>query len=114
MDKVDRILERQLSNPDFSMDDFASEMAMGRSSFYTKIHKVTGYSPNKYIRILRMKKAAELILTGKYTAAEVSYKVGIQDASYFGKSFREQFGISPKAYYKKATEDLNRDSNSGD
>ena len=110
MDKVDRILEVHLGNPDFSMDDFASEMAMGRSSFYAKIHNVTGYSPNKYIRILRMKKAAELILTGKYTAAEVAYKVGIQDASYFGKSFKEQFGISPKAYYKKAMEGLNQDS----
>ena len=104
MDKVDKILEKQLNNPDFSMDDFASEMAMGRSSFYNKVHKVTGYSPNRYIRILRMKKAAELILTGKYTAAEVAYKVGIQDASYFSKSFREQFGISPKAYYRQAFE----------
>lgn len=106
MDKVDKILNQQLSNPNFSMDDFASEMAMGRSSFYSKIHKVTGYSPNKYLRILRMKKAAELILTGNYTAAEVSYMVGIQDASYFSKSFREQFGISPKAYYKKVSEGL--------
>ena len=114
MDKIDAIIDKHLGNPDFSMDDFASEMAMGRSSFYNKIHKVTGYSPNRYIRILRMKKAAELILTGKYTAAEVSYKVGIQDASYFSKSFKEQFGISPKSYYKQAKAGLNPDNSQDD
>lgn len=114
MDKVGKVLEKQLSNSDFSVDDFAREMAMGRSSFYNKIHKVTGHSPNQYIRILRMKKAAELILTGKYTATEVAYKVGIQDPSYFSKSFREQFGISPKAYLKQATAGLNQDSSQDD
>ena len=114
MDKIDRVLEVQLANPDFSMDDFASELAMGRSTFFTKIKSLTGYSPNKYIHILRMKKAAELLMTGEYTSAEVSYKVGIQDASYFSKSFKEQFGMSPKAYQKQAKESLNRDNNQDD
>ena len=114
MDKVDRILEVQLANPDFSMDDFASEMAMGRSSFYTKIQALTGYSPNRYIRILRMKKAAELLMKGEYTSAEVAYKVGIQDASYFSKSFKEQFGMSPKAYQKQAIESLGKDNSRDD
>ena len=114
MDKINRILDVQLSNPDFSMDDFAAELAMGRSTFYTKINSLTGYTPNKYIRILRMKKAAELLMTGEYTSAEVSYKVGIQDASYFSKSFKEQFGMSPKAYQKQAKESLNRDNNQDD
>lgn len=114
MDKVDSIIDRQIGNPTFSMDDFACEMAMGRSSFYNKIRSVTGYSPNKYIMVLRMKKAAELIITGKYTAAEVGYQVGIQDASYFSKRFREQFGISPKAYYKKAMEDQDPDNSRDD
>ena len=114
MDKINAVLEKNLDNPNFSMDDFASELAMGRSSFYNKVHSVTGHSPNKYIRILRMKRAAELLLTGKYTSAEVAYKIGIMDASYFSKSFKEQFGISPKAFYKQAIEGLNRDSNSGD
>lgn len=114
MDKVDRIIEQNLDNPTFSMDEFASKMAMGRSSFYNKIHSVTGYTPNKYIRIVRMKKAAELILTGKYTGAEVAYKVGILDASYFSKSFKEHFGISPKAYYKKAMEGRIQDNSQDD
>lgn len=114
MDKVGRILDVQLANPDFSMDDFAAEMAMGRSSFYTKIQSLTGYSPNKYLRILRMKKAAELLMTGEYTSAEVAYKVGVQDPSYFSKSFKEQFGMSPKAYQKQAIESLDKGSSQDD
>ena len=114
MDKINAVLEKNLDNPNFSMDDFASELAMGRSSFYNKVHSVTGHSPNKYIRILRMKRAAELLLTGKYTSAEVAYKIGIMDASYFSKSFKEQFGISPKAFYKQAIEGLNRDNSQDD
>ena len=104
MSKVSEVLEKQLSNPYFSMDDFASEMAMGRSSFYSKIHSLTGYSPNKYIRVLRLKKAAELLMTGEYTSAEVAFMVGIQDPSYFSKSFKEQFGLSPKTYQKQAAD----------
>ena len=46
---------------------------------------MTGYSPNEYIRIIRMKKAAELLLENRYTVAEVSYKVGINDPFYFSK-----------------------------
>ena len=49
----------------------------------------------------RMKKAAELLKEGKYTVAEVSYQVGINDPFYFSKCFKQQFGISPSAFSKQ-------------
>ena len=104
MDRISAVLDKQLANPDFSMDDFASRMNMGRSSFYAKVHSITGYSPNKYIRILRLKKAAELLMTGEYNSSEVAFMVGIQDPSYFSKSFKEQFGMTPKAWQKQAAD----------
>ena len=59
-------------------------MGMGRTVFYKKLRGVTGYSPNEYLRVVRMKKAAELFLTERnLTVAEVSYKVGINDPLYF-------------------------------
>ena len=52
--------------------------------FYRKLRGVTGYSPNEYLRVVRMKKAAELLLSeDNLTVAEVSYKVGISDPFYF-------------------------------
>ncbi|NDW11471.1 hybrid sensor histidine kinase/response regulator [Bacteroides sp. 214] len=95
------VLEDNLSNSHFSVDEFATMMNVGRTIFYKKVKGVTGYSPNEYIRIMRMKKAAELLLTSRFTVAEVSYKVGIEDPFYFSKCFKIQFGVAPSVYMKE-------------
>ncbi|WP_321334164.1 two-component regulator propeller domain-containing protein [uncultured Bacteroides sp.] len=100
VDELHRILEENISNANFSVDEFASIMNIGRTIFYKKVKGVTGYSPNEYIRILRMKKAAELLLLGKLTVSEISYKVGIDDPFYFSKCFKSQFGVAPSIYQK--------------
>ena len=99
-DKLTRIVEEQLENPDFTVDDFASMMALGRTIFYRKVKGVTGYAPKEYLRVMRMKKAAELLLKTDVTVAEVAYQVGINDPFYFSKCFKAQFGVSPSAYQK--------------
>ena len=99
-DKLQSILEQQIGNSEFAVDDLASIMGLGRSTFYRKVRGVTGYSPNEYMRIIRMKKAAELLLENRYTVAEVSYKVGIEDPFYFSKCFKKQFGHSPSVYLR--------------
>ncbi|MBQ3070524.1 MAG: response regulator [Tidjanibacter sp.] len=101
MNRLNSTLEAQIENPNYSIEDFASEMAMGRSSFYNKVRSITGYSPNEYIRVIRLKRAAELLLTTQMTSAEISFKVGIHDPSYFSKCFKEQFGVTPKVYRKQ-------------
>lgn len=108
VDRLEAIVEKNLSKPDLSVDEFAQLMNLGRTMFYRKLRAVTGYSPNEYLRIVRMKKAAELLLSDEnLTVAEVSYKVGINDPFYFSKCFKNQFGISPSVYQKgdKALED---------
>jgi len=66
--------------------------------FFKKIKYLTGYSPNEFIRVRRMKKAAELLKTYKYNVSEVSYMVGINDPFYFSKCFKAQYGCSPSHY----------------
>ena len=99
-ERLMEIVERQLGNPKFSVDDFAVEMGMGRTAFYKKVRGVTGYTPNEYVRIVRMKKAATLLLEGNFNVSEVAYMVGVNDPFYFSKCFKQQFGISPSAYLK--------------
>ena len=99
-DKLQSIMEQQIPNSEFAVDDLAAIMGLGRSTFYRKVRGVTGYSPNEYMRIIRMKKAAELLLENRYTVAEVSYKVGIEDPFYFSKCFKKQFGVSPSVYLR--------------
>lgn len=104
-DKLQRIMEQQISNAEFTIDEFAAMMGLGRTVFYRKTRGVTGYAPNEYIRIVRMKKAAELLSENRYKVAEVSYMVGINDPFYFSKCFKRQFGISPSAFLRGSEEE---------
>lgn len=97
-EKLTDVVEKNLKNPDFTVDDFASMMALGRTIFYRKVKGVTGYAPMEYLRVMRMKKAAELLLSSGDTVAEVAYEVGFNDPLYFSKCFKAQFGVSPSAY----------------
>jgi AraC-like DNA-binding protein len=101
VDKMHEILEAEITNAEFSVDDFAAKMGLGRTVFYKKVKGVTGHSPNEYLRIIRMKKAAEMLLTTSLTVSEVSYKVGINDPFYFSKCFKSQFGMAPSVYQKQ-------------
>ncbi|MDD3194210.1 MAG: two-component regulator propeller domain-containing protein [Paludibacter sp.] len=98
LQQVEETFEKHLSDPDFTVDDFARLLNTGRTLFFKKIKSLTGYSPNEFIRIRRMQKAAELLKTYKYNVSEVSYLVGINDPFYFSKCFKAQFGSSPSKY----------------
>lgn len=100
VEKLQAVLEMNISKSDFTIDDFAQKMGIGRTIFYKKVKGLTGSSPNEYIRIMRMKKAAELLLKENCTVAEVSYKVGFDDPFYFSKCFKLQFGLSPSVFQK--------------
>lgn len=89
-----------MGNAQFTIDEFAVLMKLGRTVFYRKVRGVTGYTPNEYMRIMRLKKAAELLAESGNTISEISYRVGINDPFYFSKCFKQQFGVTPSAYQK--------------
>ena len=74
---------------------------MSRSSFQRKLKALTGLSPVEFIRLTRLKKAAELLSTGNYRINEVSYMVGFNKPSYFSAMFKKQYGILPKDFINK-------------
>ena len=63
-EKLQTILEKQLDNPEFTIEDFASAVGVSRAAFFRKVKGVTGYTPNEYMRILRMKRAMESFAGG--------------------------------------------------
>lgn len=97
---IDNILDKHISEPDFSVDKFAQLAKMRRTIFYKKVKGVTGLSPNELIKVKRLKLAAELLLQGELTVSEVSYKVGYDDPFYFSKCFKKQFGCPPSKFGK--------------
>ncbi|GHT38717.1 hybrid sensor histidine kinase/response regulator [Bacteroidia bacterium] len=100
LDKMHVLIEKNMENINFSMDTFAQTIGMGRTNFYKKVKGITGHSPNEYVRILRLKKAAELLASSNLNVSEVAYKVGFDDPFYFSKSFKAQFGKTPSAFQK--------------
>ncbi|MFT3739496.1 MAG: two-component regulator propeller domain-containing protein [Breznakibacter sp.] len=96
--KVQEIVEKHLENAEFSIDDFAREANMGRTLFYKKIKGITNLSPNEYLRVVRLKKAAELLRSTEFNVSEIAYKVGFNDPYYFSKCFKEQFKIKPTQF----------------
>jgi len=100
LEKMHVVIENNIDNIEFSVNEFAKALGIGRSIFFRKMKNVTGYSPNEYLRMTRMKKAAELLTTTKLNISEVSYKVGINDPLYFSKCFKMQFGKTPSQYKK--------------
>jgi len=100
LNKLNLIIKERMSDSGLSVDELAGEVNLGRTIFYRKVRGVTGYSPNEYIRIIRMKKAAGLLLQGNYNVSEVSYRVGIENPIYFSKYFKEQFGVLPSTYLR--------------
>lgn len=83
------------------MDDVADALYMSRSSFYRKIRGLSDLTPNDYLRLERLKKAAELLQEGKYPVSEICYLVGFNTPSYFTKCFLKQFGVLPKDFAGK-------------
>lgn len=93
-------MEEHIIDTDFSISDFAREMGMSKSLLYTKFNAVTGYSPNDFVKITRMKKAVSLLKEGRYNINEVASLTGFDEASYFTTSFKKIYGKTPKQFIK--------------
>lgn len=98
IDKVDMLISQHIDDPDFNIDQLANALCMGRTKLFGMAKKLLGMSPNKYIQNERMRVAAELLTEGELTVSEVSYRVGIQDPSYFNKCFKARYGVVPSKY----------------
>ena len=99
--RLDAVIYPRLGEQDLSVDKVAGLLRMGRTLFYRKVRGVTGYTPNDYIRVLRMKKAAELLAKGDNNVSEVAYAVGFDNPYYFSKCFKTQYGMPPSQYIKQ-------------
>lgn len=84
-----------LSNADYTVEKFSEDMNMDRTGLYRKLVALTDHSPTNFIRTIRLKKAAELLLDKRLTIADVSDQVGFNSISYFTKCFHDTFGKTP-------------------
>ncbi len=100
LERVNLLISQHLSNPDYTIDQMAETMKMGRTKFYGKVKDLTGLSPNKLFMSERMRKAAVLLDEGELNISEIGFRVGIPDPSYFNRCFKQHFGVTPGQYQK--------------
>ena len=99
-ERLTSIIETNMDRIDFSAEEFAQLMGLSRTVFYNKVRGFTGYAPIEYLRLARLKKAAELLLSTDDNVSEIAYKVGFNDPFYFSRCFKAQFGVTPSVYKK--------------
>ena len=96
-----RIIEENLSNSEFSVEDFEKAMGMSHAALYRKFKTLIGKTPLEFINQYRLKKAAELLKQGCYNVNEVAYMVGFSDPKYFSTSFKKLFGSNASEFKEK-------------
>jgi signal transduction histidine kinase/ligand-binding sensor domain-containing protein/DNA-binding response OmpR family regulator len=97
------LVENNLQNSSFSIDNMVDELNMSQSTLYRKIKSLTGLSLTSFIRSIRLKKAAHLILIDDLNLSQIAYEVGFNDYKYFKISFEKQFNCLPSKYKEKMT-----------
>jgi len=98
LEKALKCVDRNLSNPDYSVEQLSHDMHMDRTGLYRKLLALTGHSPVNFIRSIRLKKAIELLLERRMSISQIAEEVGFNSVSYFTRCFSEEFGKSPTQY----------------
>lgn len=96
--ELESVMEKNLSNPGFNIEQLKDILCMGRTTLYRKILALTGLSPNRFIRTFRLKRAAQLLEANFGNVSEVAMAVGFSNMAYFSQCFKEEFHQSPSAY----------------
>lgn len=96
--EVNQIIENNIDNPELNIDLLSGELGLSRSTLNRKFKGISELSPNEYIRLYRLKKAAAYLKSGKYRINEIVFLTGFSTSSYFAKCFQKQFGVLPKEY----------------
>lgn len=104
IERIIKIVEDNLMDEKIDVPTIAQELSMSYSSLYRKIKALTGMSTGEFIRKLRISKAEQLLLSGKYNISEIAHQVGLNSVSYFRECFKEEYGMSPSEYMKKMKE----------
>jgi len=102
LEKINKIIENNLDNPDFQLSDITTEMYISRTKLYRDLKRLTGMSPNRYIRKTRLRKAKEILESNTiHSISKVSMAVGFREAWYFSKLFYKEYNMLPSTYLKE-------------
>ncbi len=100
--KAVALVELHLEDPLLSVEFLSKELGMSRVHLYKKLQSLTGKSPIEFIRLIRLQRAAQLLVKSQLSVSEVAYKVGYNNAKYFAKQFKAEFEMLPSEFASKS------------
>ena len=103
-DKVRKLMEDNITNPDFEIEMLAQELGMSRTAFFKKTKAVMGCSPSDMVKNFKLSYAIELLKHSNLSITDVAYRCGFTDVGYFGKCFRKKYGMSAREYVSQQKE----------
>ena len=95
LEKLTQISEENLTNEQFGVSELARGMGMSRTSLHRNVKSITGTSASRFIRIIRLKKAMQLLRETSSSNSEVAFQCGFHSVTYFTKCFSDHYGFSP-------------------
>jgi AraC-like DNA-binding protein len=98
LERVMKVINKNLSNSDLSIEDIADEVGISRVHLHRKMKELTGQTPHDFIRNLRLKQAANLLSQRNMNITEVMYACGFNNAASFSTIFKKFYGMSPRDY----------------
>jgi DNA-binding response OmpR family regulator/two-component sensor histidine kinase len=101
LQKAIKVVERNISNADLDIEQFASEVGVSRMQLYRKFNALTNMTVKEFIRSIRLKRATQLLLDKKLNITEIAYTVGFKDLSHFRKCFHREYGMSASQYIRQ-------------
>jgi signal transduction histidine kinase/ligand-binding sensor domain-containing protein/DNA-binding response OmpR family regulator len=96
-----KYVEQHISDPELSVVELGQELGMSRIHLYKKLLHITGKTPTEFIRVIRLKRAAQLLRESQLNVSEIAYQVGYNSPKYFSKYFKEEFGVLPSVYQEE-------------
>ncbi|MCU0416836.1 MAG: response regulator [Cytophagaceae bacterium] len=99
--KMIELIEANMDDSELNGDFISTEVGMSRSVLYAKLKSLTGQTISEFIKTIRLKKSATLLMEGKHSIAQIAYMVGFNDPSYFTKVFSKHFGKLPKEFVQE-------------
>ncbi len=95
------VIEQHLIDQNFDVEMLSKKMGMSYPTLFKRIKLITGQSVNNFIRFVRLRKAAELLIHTNCNVNEAAFQAGFNDIKYFREHFNKQFGVNPSDFIKK-------------
>ena len=102
MQNAKSIVDKNISDPEFDSEKFGEQIFLSRSQLHRKLQNISGQSTGEFIRTIRLKKAAGLILEKKLSITQIAYEVGFNSPSHFTKAFKQMFGCLPSEFLDRS------------